>query len=544
MKLQMHPLGLAILGAIVLPMSALAAQPLSASGASLRAQALVDTPANAKALQRADGDTFSARRIARDGDGTEIVHMDRLSGGLRVIGGDVIVSSRNGRMRGVEMSLKTQQRPLSRKPRLDAASAAVEAGARFGGRVDRISGNELVIWARDGKPKLAYEVRVDGQATRDHLGLMLYYVDAATGKVLDAQSRLQTAAATGTGKTVLYGNVGFTTDQVGASSFRMVDPTRGNGQVWDGKDLYYANIPTSSSPTLFTDADNTWGNNATSDRASAASDIHYGVGITWDYYKATHGRNGIFDDGQGVKSYAHAKFDVIPGFPFWLTGANAAWWGDHKIMLYGDGDALFGFPKPLVEIDVAGHEMTHGVTEATANLAYSGDAGGLNESSSDIFGTLVEFFANNPNDPGDYIIGELVSSNGGLRKMYDQASDGSSFNCYPAGGFSTSNSAHDPHYTSGVGNRFFFLLAEGAVPPSGSGLTPAQLVCNGDTGIVGIGRDKAGKIWYRTLTTKLTSNASYPQARAASIEAATELYGAGSAEAATVARAWSAASVN
>jgi Zn-dependent metalloprotease len=78
-------------------------------------------------------------------------------------------------------------------------------------------------------------------------------------------------------------------------------------------------------------------------------------------------------------------------------------------MSYGDGA---GNAAPLTEIDVAGHEMSHGVTENTAGLVYSGDAGGLNEATSDIFGTAVEFYANNPSDPGDYLIGEEIDING------------------------------------------------------------------------------------------------------------------------------------
>ena len=81
---------------------------------------------------------------------------------------------------------------------------------------------------------------------------------------------------------------------------------------------------------------------------------------------------------------------------------NAFW--DGTKMTYGDGDGTsYG---PLVSLDVAGHEMSHGVTEHSANLTYEGESGGLNEATSDIFGTMVEFYAANPNDPGDYLIGE------------------------------------------------------------------------------------------------------------------------------------------
>ncbi|AOK31872.1 hypothetical protein AQ611_20425 [Burkholderia singularis] len=208
-------------------------------------------------------------------------------------------------------------------------------------------------------------------------------------------------------------------------------------------------------------------------------------------------------------------------------------------MLYGDGASNLG-NKPVVTIDVAGHEMTHGVTSKTANLTYNlKDSGGLNESTSDIFGTLVKFYANNPKDPGNYVIGAAMLP-GGLRKMYKQDLDGQSSSCYPNGGFTRTN----PHYSSGVGNRFFYLLAEGAtVPVTDSKLTKNQLVCNGDTSLVGIGRDKAGKIWYRTLTVYLTSSSTYSDARKASIRAAGDLYGSTSAEAKAVARAWAAVNV-
>ncbi|MGH8080144.1 MAG: M4 family metallopeptidase, partial [Lysobacter sp.] len=331
--------------------------------------------------------------------------------------------------------------------------------------------------------------------------------------------------------------------------YDLIDTTRGSGSVYDAKGAVASNLfdilLMTSGATLMTDADNVWGNNTLSDRATVATDIHYGVGVTWDYYKNVHGRSGLSGDGKGIKSYAHVNFKRADGT---TTGANAAYFALSNIMMYGDGEAARGF-GPIVGIDVAGHEMTHGVTAKTAALAYSGDAGGLNESSSDIFGTLVEFYANNPNDPGDYRIGEIMRTGGlAFRDMYNQAADGKSFNCYIGGaGFDPNLAAggiHDPHYTSGVGNRFFYLASEGAVAPAGTGLTPAQLVCNGDTGVAGIGRDKVGKIWYRALTTKFTSSTTYPQARVATLAAAAELYGAGSAEQNAVARAWSATNVN
>lgn len=498
-----------------------------------------------------DGDQFQVRDVIVDPDGTEHVRFDRFYAGLPVIGGDVVVHSSKGQLKQASLTQlapinlagtigKVGNRSVVRNaPDVGATRARNVAAARFNSDVRRVEDAELVVFARDVAPTLAYAVRVYGKATDVHGDAVLYYVDARTGNVLDAQDLIKTAAATGTGRSLYYGNLTLTTDQTGTNAYRMLDPSRGGGSVYDGRGLSSDDVEQATDLPIFTSSTNVWGNNATTDRQTVAADIDYGLALTWDYYKTAHNRNGIFNDGRGVKSYAHVVFNTGSG----TTGANAAWLSS-RVMAYGDGDPGTRLPKPVVSVDVAGHEMSHGVTEATANLNYSGDAGGLNEATSDIFGSLVKFYANNPNDPGNYVIGARIVS-GGLRKMYKQDLDGRSFACYPSGGFSWSNPRHDPHFTSGIGNRFFYLLSEGpAVPSTDTGLSRTQLVCNNDTTFSGLGRDKAGKIWYRTLTVYLNANSSYPNARRASIQAANDLYGANSAESATVARAWSAVGVN
>jgi Zn-dependent metalloprotease len=180
--------------------------------------------------------------------------------------------------------------------------------------------------------------------------------------------------------------------------------------------------------------------------------------------------------------------------------------------------------------------MSHGVTSRTANLTYNGESGGLNEATSDIFGTLVEFYSNNPSDPGDYLIGEELykSGNKALRYMYKPSLDGKSKDCW-----AKTLKSLDVHYSSGVANHFFYLLAEGSAPASG----PASPTCNGSS-VTGIGKDAAGKIWYRALTTKFTSLMLYAGARTGTIAAANELFGAGSPQATAVAAAWSAVNVD
>ncbi|WP_189278664.1 M4 family metallopeptidase, partial [Kitasatospora griseola] len=153
---------------------------------------------------------------------------------------------------------------------------------------------------------------------------------------------------------------------------------------------------------------------------------------------------------------------------------------------------------------VSGHEMSHGVTAATANLNYSGESGGLNEATSDIMGTMVEFYANDSVNPGNYYIGEKLNmGNGYLRRMDDPTLDGSSLGCYNSNAGSV-----DVHYSSGIGNHFFYLTAEGTGAKTIGGLPHNGTTCNGDS-FGGIGKDKAAAVWYRALTTYMTSTTDY-----------------------------------
>ena len=122
--------------------------------------------------------------------------------------------------------------------------------------------------------------------------------------------------------------------------------------------------------------------------------------------------------------------------------------------------------------------------------------------------------------------------------MYNPFKDGQSPNCY----VSTIGSL-DVHYSSGVANHFFYLLAEGSGAKSFSGVDHTSPTCNGSS-LAGIGRDAAQRIWYRALTVYFTSSTNYHGARVATLKAASDLYGASSAEYAAVASAWTAVNVN
>jgi Zn-dependent metalloprotease len=443
--------------------------------------------------------SYEMRDQVVDADGASHTRFDRRVAGLRVIGGDLVVQTdRFGNLRTMHHNLRWSL-DVPTRPSLNAARAALAVNRTEGGDVGK---PELVIYARDQVPALAWDVPVSGEQADGTPFEKHVIVDAATGRQLDAWDDIHTAAATGTGKTLYSGNVTLTTNSV-SGGYELRDPSRGN--------TYTINLKNKTSgTTVFTDADNVWGNNSTSDTASAGADAQYGTAVTWDYYKNVHGRTGIANDGKGAYNRVHYSRNY----------ANAYWSDSCFCMTYGDGDGTS--LKALVSLDVAGHEMTHGVTSRTANLTYSGESGGLNEATSDIFGSMVEFYAANGSDAGDYLIGEKVMVGGGaLRYMYKPSTDGGSSDCWYSGVGSL-----DVHYSSGVANHFFFLLAEGTNSSYGKSPTCVSgntRVATGAGTLAGIGRNAAAKIWYRALTTKMTSSTNYAGARAATIAAAQEL---------------------
>ncbi|MFF3510362.1 M4 family metallopeptidase [Streptomyces sp. NPDC002573] len=479
----------------------------------------------------------SVRDVVVDANGTQHVRYDRTYRHLPVLGGDFVVHlAPNGTYRSADLatrrtvSLPTVTPSVKAPEAADLASAALRA-ANAGELLKNVTAKpQLVVDALRGAPRLAWRTDAVGQDSLGNPVARTVLTDARTGKQIDAWDSIETAS--GDGQSLYSGTVPLETTQSG-STYQLKDATRGNtytGDAANKTDLCFLGICFSRAPaTLFTDADNHWGTGATSDRSSAGVDAQYGTDETWDYYKNVHGRNGIAGDGKGSYNRVH-----------YGNNYNNAFWDDSCFcMTYGDGDGTtFG---PLVALDVAGHEMSHGVTSKTAALTYSGESGGLNEATSDIFGTLVEWYANNSSDLGDYLIGEKIVRSGfgksALRYMDQPSKDGNSADCW-----SSSVGNLDVHYSSGVANHFAYLLAEGSGAKTLNGVGYNSPTCDGST-VAGIGRDKLGKIWYRALTVYMTSSTNYAGARTATLNAAKDLYGAGSAEYNAVAAAWSAVNV-
>jgi Zn-dependent metalloprotease len=449
-----------------------------------------------------------------------------------VIGGDLVVHQGPGAVwEGASQTLRAPLE-LAVRPMVPGAAAtdraiAPSAATRGIRKLRPVGGPRLVIDAIPARPRLAWQVSTAGVQQDGTPSRLLSYVDAVSGEVLRREEQIHTTD--GSGESLYSGTVDIEVAPSG-SGYTLTDPARGNGQTVDAQNKTESVLCQlfgvgCVQGVAFSSADTSFGNGATGSRESAAVDAHYGAATTYDYFKTEHGRNGIFGDGRGVKSRVHYGNGYV----------NAFW--DGRQMTYGDGDGTeFG---PLVSLDVSGHEMSHGVTENTADLTYSGESGGLNEATSDIFGTMVEFHAANPEDPGDYYIGEEFDLQGhsGFRRMDQPSLDGSSLDCWRSGAGNV-----DVHYSSGIGNHFFYLLAEGSGARTIGGKPHSSPTCDGST-VTGIGKEDAAAIWFRALDVYMTSGTNYAGARAATLDAARDLFTAGSPQHDAVAAAWSAVGV-
>ena len=308
-------------------------------------------------------------------------------------------------------------------------------------------------------------------------------------------------------------------------SYRLRETTRGNGI-----ETYDMNTGTNyNSAVDFTDNDNNWTaaefDNAAKD--DAALDAHWGAEMTYDYWSTEHNRNSFDGNGAAIKSYVH--FDNAYD--------NAYWNG--SVMTYGDGsDTYF---DALTSLDVAAHEIGHAVCSYTADLAYQNESGAMNEGFSDIWAACVEYYAAPEKDI--WLIGEDIerrTTSVSLRSMSDPKAEGQpdtyfGTNWAPlASSPSSSNDYGGVHTNSGVMNHWFYILSVGATSSND----------NGDAySVTGLTIDVAAKIAYRIESVYLSANSTYADARSFSIQAAEDLYGAGSNEVIQTTNAWYAVGV-
>jgi Zn-dependent metalloprotease len=254
----------------------------------------------------------------------------------------------------------------------------------------------------------------------------------------------------------------------------------------------------------------------------AVNEAYDGSGVTYDLYADIFGRNSI--DGRGMKLDSTVHYQKSYDNAFW----------DGQQMVYGDGDedlpeAQRLFNRFTIAIDVIGHELTHGVTQNEANLAYWDQSGALNESFSDVFGSLVkQYHLKQSAKEADWLIGQgLLSSNVKGVALRSMQAPGTAYDDPVLGKdpqpahmkdfISTTQDNGGVHLNSGIPNHAFYVIS---------------------VDIGGFAWNKAGMIWYKTLTDKLTERATFQDAANLSYETAGELFGAGSLEQLAVKNGW------
>ncbi|NOZ94028.1 MAG: peptidase M4 [Acidobacteria bacterium] len=286
--------------------------------------------------------------------------------------------------------------------------------------------------------------------------------------------------------------------------------------IWSARyrKIYTANNGTSlPGSLLFTEG------GSSSDSVAMAA--YNNFGYTYDFYSSVFGRD----------SYDNAGATLI-GTVHYSSNYNNAYWNGSQ-MVFGDGDGTTFSPLSQA-LDVVAHELTHAVTENTANLTYSNESGALNEASSDIMGASCEEWVDGSVNANTWKIGEDIYTPGtagdALRYMNDPAADGQSYDYYPTRYTGTSDNG-GVHLNSGIANLAYYLMSQGGTHPRNktSVVVPA------------LGITEARAIWYRALTVYMTSSTNFEGARNATAQAAQDLYGATASS--DVHKAWDAVGV-
>ena len=414
--------------------------------------------------------------------------------------------------------LPTLQRDYAIIPRIDAQTAIQHAITHLSQEVSIVDFDETIqnildytgptatqyYWenTQTGAVRLVWHVAIRPNI-RDYY---FYFVDAQTGEILERYNNTKFDGPTTAQATDLNGQTRTIHVYQYQGVYYMVDASRptwqadANDPVNKSKgglvtlDARYKDLSSNTTIYHVTSQNNQWSD-------PVAVSAHYNVGEVFDYYYNTHNRRGIDGDGGTVYSIIHVTYKG-------QAMENAYWNG--KVMAYGDGGQAF---KPLAgALDVAAHEMTHGVIERTVKLEYKFQSGALNESLADIFGAMV--------DRDDWQMGEDVVKaaafpSGALRDLADPHNGGSSLN--------------DPGWQPAHMNEYVDLTIDqdngGVHVNSGIPNKAAYLMATA------IGRNKTEKIYYRVLDARyLNSQSNFVDMRNACIQAAKDLYGNNSSE--------------
>ncbi len=451
-------------------------------------------------------------RVVVDELGMAHVRLQQQLDGVPVFGGEAIVHLHgDGSLSTITDALVPDPR-VETEPALSAEEAIELALFESLDRAELTAEPEADLWIlrHEGADHLAWRVQLERIDFVLPPTQPLLFIDALSGSLLWSYENLHT----GTGVTNYYGTVSVGS-YFDSKTYYLEDTSRNIGTYSAANGtttLYYID----DSDDFF---DHSWQSNGV--------EGHYAASAVYDYYYDTFGRDGI--DGAGGPGYVTSLtgtgtvITVVVDYD--TLYANAFWSGDY--MAIGGGDGINY--SSLSTLDIVGHEMTHGVTENTANLTYYGESGAVDESLADVFGAMVERYALGESSD-TWLIGEACVAGGGpgvaIRYMSNPGADGYAKDHYDDlyTGPLDNGGVHD---NAGIGYLAFYLASEGGTHPT----YPEGVM-------YGIGATDAEAIWYRALTTYMTSSTDFAAARDATLAAATDLYGSTSIQYNVVARAW------
>ncbi|MCX6549696.1 MAG: M4 family metallopeptidase [Acidobacteria bacterium] len=485
-------------------------------------------------------DELRVRRTDEDGlvPGRTHERFDQYYDGIRVVGGELVRQLEKGQTLSVFGTVYAGI-SVDSEPAMRAEDAADIVAELTGVTLPAARVPDLVVLPRDdGGYALTYRARV--MTASD---LIIYYIDAQTGDVVLQYSDLETTVGTGKGvlddtkkvSTTLKNGTYIASDKLRPPNINTYDMkgslTRTN-QYLNGQILL-------GDSDFASDSDDDWTD-------QAAVDAHAYAGWTYDYYYKRFNRQGLNNRNLAMTSLVHPvkreEWASQPSSVLNLYYLNAFYAGD-GVMVYGEGlppNVTAGGMKWNYfsgALDVVAHELTHGVTDYTSGLIYRNESGALNEAFSDIMGASAEFYyqpLGNGYLKADYLLGEdLTSPLSGFRSMANPQAFGDPDHYSKRYLGSSDNGG--VHTNSGIANQAFYLAVEG-----GTNRTSGLAV----TGVGSANRDKIEKVFYRAFTQMLPANATFAIARAATIQAARDLYGTGSDVDRAVTQAWTAVGVN
>ena len=551
--------GITLLGVVLTP-----ATP-HLQGGSAPAQLAITDATDLRRVREADG---LLDRMLRDGElrvarveddalvaGLTHERLIQYHRGVRVFGADVTRQTRGGVTTSI-FGVLVPEVVVDTSPGLSADEALARLDAVADRTVAARFEPELVIVRHPdtGAYHLAHQARAWSSS-----GLMVAFVDAHSGELLFEYDNLQrqdhdlgcTGCSVGEGLGV-KGDEKKISVSVAGGAFRAQDQLRPSAIItydmqgdWERTFDFLEGLAPIFPSDIATDGDNEW-------RDGANVDAHVGAGWTYDYLFDRFARRGLNGSDSAIVSIAHPVrradlFDVPPLIQslFHLNAFYCGECGAGGVVVYGEGlppGFVIGSTRQSVNffsgaLDVVAHELAHGVTDFSSRLIYQDESGALNEAFSDFIGVGIEFFVadtgRHPFEQPDYLIGEDIITPGGIRDLSNPRSFGDPDH-YSLRFLGTSDNG-GVHTNSLIPGHAFFLAIEG-----GTNRTSGQPV----SGVGASNRADVEQVFYRAFALMLPADATFAMARAATVQAARDQFGAGSAVEQSIAAAWSAVGVS